>query len=73
MGQTFRSSDEAPEPTPSPRPQSAKRLEFVLMVSCLCPNLGEPACTHQQGILNCLRDIPNPEAAVHHCSLAGLP
>lgn len=31
LGQTFRSSDEAPEPTPSPRPQSAKRLEFVLM------------------------------------------
>ncbi|KAM6143923.1 NHS-like protein 2 isoform 3-T3 [Erethizon dorsatum] len=31
LGQTFRSSDEAPEPTPSPRLQSAKRLEFVLM------------------------------------------
>ncbi|MBZ3885122.1 NHS-like protein 2 [Sciurus carolinensis] len=31
LGQTFRSSDEAPEPTPSSRPQSAKRLEFVLM------------------------------------------
>nr|XP_012639791.1 NHS-like protein 2 isoform X2 [Microcebus murinus] len=31
LGQTFRSSDEAPEPTPSPRPQSARRLEFVLM------------------------------------------
>ncbi|XP_052589985.1 NHS-like protein 2 isoform X3 [Peromyscus californicus insignis] len=31
LGQTFRSSDEAPEPTPSQRPQSAKRLEFVLM------------------------------------------
>lgn len=31
LGQTFRSSDGAPEPTPSPRPQSAKRLEFVLM------------------------------------------
>ena len=60
LGQTFRSSDGAPEPTPSPRPQSAKRLEFVLMVSCLCPNLGEPACTHRQGILNCLRDTPTP-------------
>uniref|UniRef100_G1QF98 NHS like 2 n=1 Tax=Myotis lucifugus TaxID=59463 RepID=G1QF98_MYOLU len=31
LGQTFRSADEAPEPTPSPRPQSARRLEFVLM------------------------------------------
>uniref|UniRef100_A0A8C2YQQ7 NHS like 2 n=1 Tax=Chinchilla lanigera TaxID=34839 RepID=A0A8C2YQQ7_CHILA len=31
LGQTFRSSDEAPEPTPSPRLQSARRLEFVLM------------------------------------------
>ncbi|XP_008051906.1 NHS-like protein 2 [Carlito syrichta] len=31
LGQTFRSSDEAPEPIPSPRPQSARRLEFVLM------------------------------------------
>ncbi|XP_074247492.1 NHS-like protein 2 isoform X3 [Saimiri boliviensis] len=31
LGQTFRSSDEAPEPTPNPRPQSARRLEFVLM------------------------------------------
>ncbi|XP_027296844.1 NHS-like protein 2 isoform X1, partial [Cricetulus griseus] len=31
LGQTFRSSDEAPKPTPSPRPQSAKRLEFILM------------------------------------------
>lgn len=44
LGQTFRSADEAPEPTPSPRPQSARRLEFVLMVSCLFPHLGEPAC-----------------------------
>lgn len=70
LGQTFRSSDEAPEPTPSPRPQSAKRLEFVLMVSCLCPNLGEPACTHRQGLLNCFCDPL--EAAVRHCSLAGL-
>lgn len=71
LGQTFRSSDEAPKPTPSPRPQSAKRLEFILMVSCLFPNLGEPACTHRQGILNCLYD--SLEAAAHHCSLAGLP
>ncbi|XP_010830842.1 PREDICTED: NHS-like protein 2, partial [Bison bison bison] len=31
LGQTFRSADEAPEPTPSPRLQSARRLEFVLM------------------------------------------
>ncbi|XP_003803498.1 NHS-like protein 2 [Otolemur garnettii] len=31
LGQTFRSSDEAPRPTPSPRPQSARRVEFVLM------------------------------------------
>ncbi|XP_013009143.1 NHS-like protein 2 isoform X2 [Cavia porcellus] len=31
LGQTFRSSDAAPEPTPSPRLQSARRLEFVLM------------------------------------------
>uniref|UniRef100_A0A2K5DFS1 NHS like 2 n=1 Tax=Aotus nancymaae TaxID=37293 RepID=A0A2K5DFS1_AOTNA len=31
LGQTFRSSDEAPEPTPNPRPQSARRLQFVLM------------------------------------------
>ncbi|XP_041500431.1 NHS-like protein 2 [Microtus oregoni] len=31
LGQTFRSSDEAPEPTASQRPQSTKRLEFVLM------------------------------------------
>ncbi|XP_021106221.1 NHS-like protein 2 [Heterocephalus glaber] len=31
LGQTFRSSVEAPEPTPSPRLQSARRLEFVLM------------------------------------------
>ncbi|OBS58179.1 hypothetical protein A6R68_10694 [Neotoma lepida] len=31
LGQTFRSSDEAPEPRPSQRPQSAKHLEFVMM------------------------------------------
>nr|XP_021535510.1 NHS-like protein 2 [Neomonachus schauinslandi] len=31
LGQTFRSADEAPEPTPSPRPQAGRRLEFVLM------------------------------------------
>ncbi|XP_055249852.1 NHS-like protein 2 isoform X3 [Moschus berezovskii] len=31
LGQTFRSDDEAPESTPSPRLQSARRLEFVLM------------------------------------------
>ncbi|XP_049985855.1 NHS-like protein 2 isoform X2 [Alexandromys fortis] len=31
LGQTFRSSDEAPEPTASQRPQSTKRLEFVSM------------------------------------------
>ncbi|XP_011888540.1 PREDICTED: NHS-like protein 2 isoform X3 [Cercocebus atys] len=31
VGQTFRSSDEATKPTPNPRPQSARRLEFVLM------------------------------------------
>ncbi|XP_062939739.1 NHS-like protein 2 [Cynocephalus volans] len=31
LGQTFRSSEEAPQPSPSPRPHSAKRLEFVLM------------------------------------------
>ncbi|KAM5221408.1 LOW QUALITY PROTEIN: NHS-like protein 2 [Ctenodactylus gundi] len=31
LGQTFRSSDEAPELTPSPRPQSARRLELVFM------------------------------------------
>ncbi|XP_048191767.1 NHS-like protein 2 isoform X3 [Perognathus longimembris pacificus] len=33
LGQTFRSSDEVPELTPSPRPQSARRLEFVLMTT----------------------------------------
>ncbi|XP_047571271.1 NHS-like protein 2, partial [Lutra lutra] len=31
LGQTFRSADEAPEPTPSPRPQVGRRLEFVSM------------------------------------------
>ncbi|XP_036746855.2 NHS-like protein 2 [Manis pentadactyla] len=31
LGQTFRSADEAPESSPSPRPQSARHLEFVLM------------------------------------------
>uniref|UniRef100_A0A667HP98 NHS like 2 n=2 Tax=Lynx canadensis TaxID=61383 RepID=A0A667HP98_LYNCA len=31
LGQTFRSADEAPEPTLSPRPQAGRRLEFVLM------------------------------------------
>ncbi|KAM8752838.1 LOW QUALITY PROTEIN: NHS-like protein 2 [Rhynchonycteris naso] len=31
LGQTFHSADKAPEPTPIPRPQSARRLEFVLM------------------------------------------
>ncbi|XP_060039224.1 NHS-like protein 2 isoform X3 [Erinaceus europaeus] len=31
LGQTFRSADEVPELTPSPRPQSARHLEFVLM------------------------------------------
>ncbi|XP_038306207.1 NHS-like protein 2 isoform X2 [Canis lupus familiaris] len=31
LGQTFRSADEAPEATPSPRPQAGRRLELVLM------------------------------------------
>ncbi|XP_032975649.1 NHS-like protein 2 isoform X1 [Rhinolophus ferrumequinum] len=31
LGQTFRSADEAPQPTPNPRLQSARRLELVLM------------------------------------------
>ncbi|XP_040855827.1 NHS-like protein 2 isoform X2 [Ochotona curzoniae] len=31
LGQTFRSSDEVPEPTPSPSSQAARRLQFVLM------------------------------------------
>ncbi|XP_007956493.1 NHS-like protein 2 [Orycteropus afer afer] len=31
LGQTFRSSDEPPEPTPNPTPQPARHLELVLM------------------------------------------
>ncbi|XP_023590454.1 NHS-like protein 2 isoform X5 [Trichechus manatus latirostris] len=31
LGQTFRSSDELPEATPSPRPHSTRHLELVLM------------------------------------------
>ncbi|KAK2083390.1 hypothetical protein P7K49_038626 [Saguinus oedipus] len=54
LGQTFRSSDEAPEPTPNPRPQSARRLEFVLMVSCLIPPPGRASMHPLTGDLQLL-------------------
>lgn len=46
LGQTFRSADEAPQPTPNPRPQSARRLELVLMVTT-APQAGCPALPAQ--------------------------
>ncbi|XP_034884634.1 NHS-like protein 2 isoform X2 [Mirounga leonina] len=47
LGQTFRSADEAPEPTPSPRPQAGRRLEFVLMPTKRQPSEDE---TTTQGV-----------------------
>lgn len=60
LGQTFRSADEAPEPTPSPRPQAGRRLELVLMVTAtglqavwptLPPQTSGPVIPSQKGFM----------------------